>query len=211
MLEICLILFALLMLVIVIWGRVSRPRPKDLQAAQATAASEETLRLEAAARRSEELMRRLAAENETMQRFLPLKSMRSRGGSEIRVVGVMDYQGELDDISEADADGAVKRMQTGALKAEPGNPYDENAVQVIISEQVVGYLSAAKAEKYQPIVLRAEAAGMKITCDAEIVGGFIKDDGEQANFGVRLNLASPAELSKMLDERMQKAGQPAEG
>lgn len=145
---------------------------------------------------------------ETLQSFLALKSVRAQGdGCEVKAVGLMDYQSELDSISEADEDGAVKRLQTATLYPEPDNIYDENAVQVVIAGEPVGYLSAANAKKYRPVLELAASTGRKVTCSAEIVGGFIKSNGEQANFGVHLSLQSPAALRRLLDDRPGAPGQ----
>lgn len=144
---------------------------------------------------------RMAAERERIGTHIDLAPLSAEGG-DVSVVGESNYDGALDALSEADYKGARKRYHTAWLMAEPRNTYDKNAVQVLIDHEVVGYLSRARALKYQPLVLRAEAAGYRITCPAEIAGGWINDDGEQMDFGVTLSLATPKALEKLLDEKL---------
>lgn len=151
-----------------------------------------------------------AKEKKELQAFMELPSIRAQAGNrEIKVVGVSNYQNELDIISEADFDGPVKRLQTAILYPELHNPVDENAIQVIIVEKPIGYLSAANAEKYRPIVELAKKSGRKITCSAEIVGGFTMKNDELADLGVRLQLQSPTSLKRLLEDRLGKASRPA--
>lgn len=58
-----------------------------------------------------------------------------------------------------------------ALRAEPGNPYDSNAVAVLVDGGLVGYLPRDLAPKWQPRVLAAESEGYLVTGSAAIYGG----------------------------------------
>lgn len=57
------------------------------------------------------------------------------------------------------------------LRADPHNPYDENAVVVLVHDQRVGYLSRGMAVHWQPMILAAEAEGYTIRGRAVILGG----------------------------------------
>lgn len=142
------------------------------------------------------------SESDVVVAHMGLKRIRADGDHDLSVVGESNYWDALNTISEADMDGAVKRGQTATLRADPENAYDENAVQVVIDGRVVGYLSKAKAAKYQPVILRAAEAGFRFTCGAEIAGGWVADDGDTKDFGVTLTLATPAELTRLLEARL---------
>ena len=69
------------------------------------------------------------------------------------VVGESHYQEALWSIvgtAEPDADGRIRVRCRADLVAEPDNPYDPNAVQVIVKKQVVGYLRRVDAAVVQP-------------------------------------------------------------
>ena len=131
-----------------------------------------------------------------------LKAIRAEGGSDISVVGESNYWSNLNHVSGADEHGARRRNLTAWLLAEPENQHDRNAVQVVIEDRVVGYLSRAKAEKYQPLVLRAAGSGYRITCSAYVDGGWTDDDGDIKDFGVTISLMAPKALESLLDKRL---------
>ncbi|SDP39517.1 HIRAN domain-containing protein [Filomicrobium insigne] len=72
------------------------------------------------------------------------------------------------------------------LVPELDNPYDENAVMIFIDGQKIGYLRREKAAEYRTVL--GEKTG---SCSAKIVGGFERDDGGRAFFGVKLNMSWP--------------------
>jgi hypothetical protein len=76
------------------------------------------------------------------------------------------------------------------LVPENGNTFDSNAVRVEIDSCCFGYLRRDMALDYRMAL--GEFAG---DCSAKIVGGFGRDDGTLAFFGVKLNLAWPPRMS----------------
>lgn len=78
------------------------------------------------------------------------------------------------------------------LVPEPTNPYDENAIAVMVAIAMgsvwhIGYIPKELAAQVAPF-LDGEALMCSI---AEITGGFELNDGDTAAFGVRLRIELP--------------------
>lgn len=80
---------------------------------------------------------------------------------------------------------------TATLVAEPNNPHDRNAIAVYVHSMKVGHLSRNDALRYKPVVDRLMAAGHVGTCEATIVGGWDRGNGDEGHFGIVLDLAVP--------------------
>lgn len=100
----------------------------------------------------------------------------------VAVVGVSRYQAVL----EAAAAGAA--IQDAVLTLADDNPYDDQAVEVRIAGDVVGYLSRANARLYRADLAAAGAERADVRCKGKITGGFATSDGGRAHFGLRLDL-----------------------
>jgi hypothetical protein len=86
------------------------------------------------------------------------------GYGRANVVGVTYYQ----DAFQGLALGAT-RLE---LRCQPDNPFDSNAVAVVVDERKIGYLSAHMAEGYQPLIRRLEREG------PVVADGFVVNDGQ---------------------------------
>jgi hypothetical protein len=84
---------------------------------------------------------------------------------DVEVVGESGYQDYLKRLARR------RSPLTMVLKPDPDNPYDSNAVVVLIEDQTVGYLSRLAAKDWQPMLLAAEAEGFYCTGPAEVLGG----------------------------------------
>lgn len=119
-------------------------------------------------------------------------SVLARGrGWTVEVVGEASYQGNLQQEyrSHGGVDHDVKALAT--LIPEGGNKHDANAVRVEIGRQPVGYFTREMAAQY-----RAALGASPGQCEAKIVGGFVLEDGTNAHFGVKLNIAWPPRFAK---------------
>lgn len=123
----------------------------------------------------------------------------------VQVVGESAHQGSLERLAGGRTiDGARNPDHTAILLPEPTNPYDPNAVRVVVvtatgEHAVVGYLSQEDAVGYRPIIDRLAAQGMVAACRASISGGWDRGDGDRGEFGVRLSMGTPDELTKELE------------
>jgi hypothetical protein len=123
----------------------------------------------------------------------------------VDVVGESAHQGSIDRIAGGRTiDGARIRDHSALLMPEPTNPYDVNAVRVVIissmgSGATVGYLSREDAVAYRPVIDRLAADGKVAACRASISGGWDRGSDDRGSFGVRLSLGTPEALVKELD------------
>jgi len=104
------------------------------------------------------------------------------GAYAVRVVGVAQYQHVL---ARAAAEGAVVEA---VLAREDDNPYDNQAVAVLIGGERCGYLSRDDARRYRAHLVAAGEPELRVHCAARISGGFETEGGERAHFGLRLDL-----------------------
>lgn len=91
------------------------------------------------------------------------------------------------DVSDGHFENAIP--VTACLVPEPGNPDDPNAVAVTVGEELVGYLPAADARTWQPVLVRAWGLGRFVTCSGSISGG-----GPQRSYGIFLTVCRPIEV-----------------
>jgi hypothetical protein len=79
---------------------------------------------------------------------------------------------------------------TARLELCDDNPHDNRAVRVTIKGYPVGHLSREDARAFRRLVrYGALAEHEKFECAAIICGGWDRGDGDEGNFGVRLDLA----------------------
>src|SRR3954447_18622508 len=83
----------------------------------------------------------------------------------VDVVGEGSYQGSLERVGGGrTVDGARIRDHVALLLPEPSNPYDPNAVRVLLTgsqsdSAMIGYLSRENAVAYRPVIDRLAAQG----------------------------------------------------
>jgi hypothetical protein len=101
------------------------------------------------------------------------------GDEPLEVVGESRYQDALWMIVGGRRPDAVRYQALALLRPEPDNPYDQNAIQVIVEGHLVGYLSREDAALYQPGLLRLmdECPTGRVALEAQIVGGGPRRDG----------------------------------
>ncbi|KRQ92555.1 hypothetical protein [Bradyrhizobium valentinum] len=107
----------------------------------------------------------------------------------VPVVGEVAYQEVLRYLYREKGGNGHDLKVVAVVTPEDGNEFDANAVRIDIDGRTVGYFSREMAVEYRA-VLGADAG----QCGAKIVGGFELEDGNIANFGVKLNLAWPPRM-----------------
>ncbi len=124
----------------------------------------------------------------------------------VDVVGESHYQGSLERLAGGRTiDGPKIRDHTAILLLEPSNPYDVNAVRVLLvapngDGATIGYLSRENAVAYRPVIDRLAADGKVAACRASVSGGWDRGGGDRGSFGVRLSIGTPDEAMKELDD-----------
>lgn len=82
------------------------------------------------------------------------------------------------------------KVETPAvISGEPENPYDPNAVQVLVREELVGYLPRDAAAVVAPRL--AARPGRRYEVEAVITGGWDRGRGDVGSYGVRVYLPPP--------------------
>jgi hypothetical protein len=114
-------------------------------------------------------------------------------GPGLEVVGESRYRAEIERAVGQRPEGH-RTIVDAALVAEPGNPYDANAIAVMIAGRRVGYLSRNDAARYQPVMAWCVSEGFTPVVRGDVRGGWQQDDGSWADFGIRLYVSSPDKL-----------------
>lgn len=104
----------------------------------------------------------------------------------VPVVGESHYQDVLEMLYRKNGGSGHDIKVSAALVPEDDNAFDPNAVRIEIESRGVGYLQREMALEYRAAL--GESTGQ---CSAKIVGGFEREDGSSAYFGVKLNLSWP--------------------
>ncbi|GLQ20005.1 HIRAN domain-containing protein [Algimonas porphyrae] len=109
------------------------------------------------------------------------------------VVGESNYQLALKDIA-----GGYRRESQyieceAEIHLEPDNPYDPNAVKVVIENEVVGYIPAKDATRVGNSLRDFGLTGAYV--DGQIRGGWKTNDSDVGHFGVKLKLPKVGRLN----------------
>lgn len=111
------------------------------------------------------------------------------------VVGTAQFQAPLLKLAGGKKTEKACNINIDALLVpEPGNPFDANAVSVVVEGRQVGYLPKQMAAEMAEF-WRSEPIS-KVNCGAVIVGGWKGPDGDEGHFGVKLCVSWPPKLLK---------------
>ena len=111
------------------------------------------------------------------------------------VVGTANFQGSLLKVAggRKTEDGANIDV-TATLIPEPSNAFDKNAIAVFIGGAQVGYLAKEQAAIIAGFLSKQGLP--KANCPARVVGGWLRDDGDEGHFGVKVSLSSSPKLAE---------------
>lgn len=122
------------------------------------------------------------------------------GSKLVDVVGESHHQGSLEQIGGGKTvDGIARPDHTAILLPEPRNPYDPNAVRVILATKSkgisghCGYLAREDAVTYRSIINRIATAGLVTACQATLTGGWDRGRSDVGSIGVSLHLGTVAD------------------
>jgi hypothetical protein len=126
---------------------------------------------------------------------LPTRLIRSALESAVlEVVGESYRQDALNSISGGRTEyGPLRVDQVACLVPDPTNPYDPNAVAVMVEGLHVGYLSRADAVSWHPVTAWAASHGMLLAAEAAVIGGWDRGPGDQGSFGIILHIGTASE------------------
>lgn len=108
------------------------------------------------------------------------------GDTPLEVKGASYYQEALKRVAGQRTREGYDLPVVAVLQPEPSNPYDGNAVEVLVSGLKVGYVNRQDAARlHRRIVALESRTGRAVALEGRIVGGWSRDSDE-GNFGVRL-------------------------
>jgi hypothetical protein len=110
------------------------------------------------------------------------------GNFDFEIVGESNYQSILAGLAGEHGAESTEAQHTATLLLEDSNPYDPKAVAVQIAGTTVGYLSREDARRYRRRLGQKRLTGVNATCDAIVVGGGTRRNGEKLSYGVKLDI-----------------------
>lgn len=94
-----------------------------------------------------------------------LRAFRQRSAKPPAIVGEMHHQQELTRVFNLTSGATSVRSRKAALVPEPQNPYDANAVAVVVRGEVIGYLKRNVAATYSAPLQRL---GRPLDCEVRL-------------------------------------------
>ena len=114
------------------------------------------------------------------------------------IVGESHYLRTLQQVKSSVKDYRGAGYIDVILAREPDNPFDGNAIKVMTTDlETIGYLSRAKAKRYQKAFDVWANEGYLIKCQAKLVGG----TKEKKNIGAWLDLETPKTIESAFQNR----------
>jgi hypothetical protein len=111
-----------------------------------------------------------------------------KGDFDFEVVGESNYQVALASLAGDHGAESAEAHHRATLTLEDANPYDPKAVAVRIAGKTVGYLAREDARSYRRRLGQKRLSGVNATCDAIVVGGGTRRNGEKLFYGVKLDI-----------------------
>lgn len=118
----------------------------------------------------------------------PLGHIKGPGEFRFDIVGESHYQDALDAVAGPKDEDSKSHPCLAVLILEDDNPYDDKAVSVEIKGRKVGHLDRRAARQYRNEIASKGAAGLTLSVDALVVGGWDRGDGDEGRYGVKLDL-----------------------
>lgn len=113
------------------------------------------------------------------------------GSHRVEVRGESNYQEALERACGGRCEAGHSLAVTATLVCEPTNPYDSNAVKVLVGGRLVGYVARESAVVLAPVLSRLESRGATATCAGTVVGGWDRGGADRGHFGIWLTLPPP--------------------
>lgn len=108
------------------------------------------------------------------------------GNFDFEVVGESFYQGALMSLASRQAEDG--QVWLARIIPEHNNPHDELAVMVEIEGSLVGYIPSDDARSFRRRLGARKLTNQVTTCDAIIIGGGTRRNGEKLLYGVALDM-----------------------
>ena len=109
-------------------------------------------------------------------------------GDRFEVVGESRYQDELQRLAGGRTKSGHSKPVVAMLFPEEDNPVDQNAVQVVVNELVVGYIPRESCDEFRGFIAAARDRRSFLAAHAVIVGGWDRGDSDTGFFGIYLDV-----------------------
>lgn len=109
------------------------------------------------------------------------------GCFQFEVVGESFYQQNIMRVVSKFAEGE-RRVCMATIEPDDYNKYDNKAVAVFIDRLQVGHLSRENARSFRRRLGRKGLTGQTTCAKAVIIGGGVRDNGEEKSYGVFLDM-----------------------
>ena len=110
------------------------------------------------------------------------------GEYDFDVVGEASYQTSISALAAGHGTSSANVQCVAQLIPEDINTHDPKAVAVKIRGALVGYLSREDARSFRRRLSQKGISGQATTCNACIVGGGTRKNGEKLYYGVKLDI-----------------------
>lgn len=107
------------------------------------------------------------------------------------IVGESHYQAELEQIAGEKTEEGHQHECIANIVLDNANPYDENAVAVVIGGRTIGHFARHHAAQYREWLQEWGLTDAVVSSSALIVGGWDRGSGDSGNFGVKLDIHLP--------------------
>ncbi|MDO8458528.1 MAG: HIRAN domain-containing protein [Burkholderiaceae bacterium] len=119
----------------------------------------------------------------------PIHHWPSLGYFEFDVVGESYYQSNLKQIAGDHGKQSAEVTTIATLMPDNDNKFDKNAVRILVAGRTVGYLTREDAPRFRRRLSSCKLGSTALTtCDALVVGGFAKKNGDTASYGLQLDI-----------------------
>lgn len=117
----------------------------------------------------------------------PVHHWTDGGRFALEVLGESRYSETIRNLAGPHGDAPADTRLKALLLADDDNPYEDKAVAVFLSNQMVGYLAPKDAMAFRTMLARQEIPGQLTSTDAVIRGGHVYE-GKRLSYAVLLDI-----------------------
>lgn len=117
----------------------------------------------------------------------PVRHWTDEGRFQVEVLGESRYVETIRNLAGQHGDAPADVHHKALLLADDNNPYEDKAVAVFLSQQMVGYLAPKDAQDFRAMLARHDVPGQLTSTDAVIRGGHTYE-GKRLSYAVLLDI-----------------------
>ncbi|MCE3262746.1 MAG: hypothetical protein K0R43_1825 [Pseudoduganella sp.] len=117
----------------------------------------------------------------------PVHHWTDGGRFQLEVLGESRYADSIHALAGQHGDAPADVHHKALLLPDDNNPYEDKAVAVFLSNQMVGYLAPKDAQAFRTMLARQEIPGQLTSTDAVIRGGHLYE-GKRLSYAVLLDI-----------------------